>query len=78
MILGEVFTRVANLTKVDNVLLVLPPIDIELNPNTQLLVRQGQTLQMSYYVTNNRDFPQLLHFRMNDDLAFLLSITPAE
>lgn len=75
---GEVFTRVANLTRADNILLVPPPLDIELNPNTQLLVRQGQTLQMSYDVTNNRDFPQLIHFNMKDELAFLVTMIPNE
>lgn len=72
------FTRVANLTRVDNIYIVLPPVDIELSPSTQLFARQGQNLQISYDVTNNRDGPQLIRFRMKDDLAFLQWVRPYE
>ncbi|KAK3921868.1 ABC transporter A family member 8 [Frankliniella fusca] len=75
---GEMFTRVSNLTKVDNVVIIPPAVDIELSPNTKLIVRKGENFQISYEVTNNRPNPLLLQFNMKDDLAFLLRLQPIE
>lgn len=75
---GEVFTRVSNLTKVDNIVIVPPPFNIELNPSSQLITRPGQALQLTYDVTNNLDIPQLLVFYMRDQLAFLQRVVPVQ